>query len=215
MSLFIQFHPLHTHDPPEKGIVLPSRRLQKDVCAASTTSETILPFTRSLNKLPSKGTWGSTFMSASLVLCNISSSCLASVPLEDAWEQIRDFGVADWASDLALQESVPGSTVGALRQVDVGHGAMVERLVSLNDYEHSMAWSTVSHPNNTNPFPGTYLNSMVHLSLKPVSMGGATFIKLSCTFSTDADHKERMEATFQRLYDSAVLNVQRWVCRPH
>lgn len=41
-------------------------------------------------------------------------------------------------ADLALQESVPGSTVGALRQVDVGHGAMVERLVSLNDYEHSM-----------------------------------------------------------------------------
>lgn len=108
VSLGIQHHPLHTHDPPEKGIVLPSRRLQKDVCAASTTSETILPVTRSLNKRPSKGFWESTFMSASLVLCNISSSCLASVPLEDAWEQIRDFGVADWASGVDLSgEFIP------------------------------------------------------------------------------------------------------------
>ncbi|KAK9833203.1 hypothetical protein WJX74_010130 [Apatococcus lobatus] len=165
-------------------------------------------------------------MSAPLVLCNISSSCLAGVPLEEAWEQLRDFGNADWASGVDLSgefipvtsymlEAVPGSTVGAHRHVDVGHGAMVERLVSLNDYEHSMAWSVVSHPNNTNPFPGSYLNSLVHLSLKPVSMGNATFIKLSSSFSTEASHKELMETTFRRLYDSAVINVQRWVCRPH
>ena len=113
-------------------------------------------------------------MSASLVICKISSSCLASVPLEESWEQLRDFGNADWASgvdlsgqfipvtsymlvrpaehvkdcgcdflspapsNLAAQEAVPGSTVGAHRHLDVGHGAMVERLVSMSDYEHSM-----------------------------------------------------------------------------
>ncbi|KAK9865725.1 hypothetical protein WJX84_006926 [Apatococcus fuscideae] len=108
-----------------------------------------------------------------------------------------------WRQFLAVQ-------LGHTGMLMLGIGAMVERLVSLNDYEHSMAWSVVSHPNNTNPFPGSYLNSLVHLSLKPVSMGNATFIKLSSSFSTEASHKELMETTFRRLYESAVINVQRW-----
>ena len=50
------------------------------------------------------------------------------------------------------------------------------------------SWLTVSHPLNTNPFPGQYVDSVVSLKLKPVTMGNLTYIYIGNKFLTDASH---------------------------
>ena len=48
------------------------------------------------------------------------------------------------------------------------------------------SWATVSHEANTNPFPGSYIDSCVSLKLKPVTMGNTTIVVLSNSFFTEA-----------------------------
>lgn len=46
-------------------------------------------------------------------------------------------------------------------------------------------WRVISHPLNTNPFPGSFLNYKAKIRLRDVTISTATFLEIEAEFDTE------------------------------
>lgn len=46
-------------------------------------------------------------------------------------------------------------------------------------------WRVISHPLNTNPFPGSFLNYKAKIRLRDVTISNVTFLEIEAEFDTE------------------------------
>ncbi|KAK9862004.1 hypothetical protein WJX84_003811, partial [Apatococcus fuscideae] len=132
-------------------------------------------------------------------------SGVLSADAAKAWSVVKDFGaVCQWAPTFEVAGKAQivrsgmlmggrGTVVGAARVVHVGGDTLVEELTAMDDVEHTMRWRVISHPSCTNPFPASYLNSSVKLTLTPITISKQCLAELEASFLTEPSQTPQAE----------------------
>ena len=114
------------------------------------------------------------------------------------WECVRDFGDLRWIPG-DLQVEVRGEGVGQVRIVDRPHGAVHERLTSLDDAARTLTYTVPIG----NPFPVSDYEATITVS----DDGGRGRIAWSCRFASDPAREEEIAAGLQKRY----RHMMRWI----
>lgn len=122
------------------------------------------------------------------------ASAVIAAPIDKVWEVAGDFnGLAGWhpaISDSKLTTGASAAEIGAVRDLTLGDGShVVERLVSLDNDEHSYAYVFVD-----SPFPVRSYYSKLRLA--PITAGDQTFAEWVGLFDSEAADEEAMTNAF-------------------
>ncbi|WP_019816332.1 SRPBCC family protein [Saccharomonospora saliphila] len=114
--------------------------------------------------------------------------------IDEVWRRVRDFdGLPAWHPAIAGSEIEPGpgaGEVGAVRRLTLADGGVVrERLLALDDVDHSYAYSMLD-----GPFPIRSYVSTIRLA--PVTATGDTFVEWWADYDADAADEEKLTTTF-------------------
>ena len=71
-------------------------------------------------------------------------------------------------------------------------------------------WRVISHPLNTNPFPGSFLNYRGRLRLRDVTINGLTLVELEGAFDTEHTVSTPPVSTNLSMSDSDQLMRSAW-----
>lgn len=104
-------------------------------------------------------------------------------PVEEVWPLVRPFdGLPVWHPAIAESSLLEGAEgqVGAVRRLVTGDGGVVtERLLRLDDADHSITYEIVDSPFSVRRYVST-------LRLTPVTETGETFAEWSAELDADA-----------------------------
>lgn len=150
----------------------------------------------------------------------VSGVITASV--QHLWDVVRDYGQAHtwfgmYRGVKTFTSLLPGQIncqIGAMRFVIIGHSGFVDQLDALDDERYIMKYKLISHPQNTNPFPGAFLNFRANIQLKEVTRGAATFMQWTGEFDTDPQDCEIMRQSIEELFEAGFLELENLVAPP-
>ncbi|EIE20414.1 hypothetical protein COCSUDRAFT_43861 [Coccomyxa subellipsoidea C-169] len=133
----------------------------------------------------------------------------------EVWKIVRGFGtVSDWMAPVGLERIsstlLPGSIegqLGALRRVCFGEMGFVEQLDGLDDDHRIIKWRVISHPLNTNPFPGSFLNYKAKIRLRDVTISTATFLEIEAEFDTEHTSAEAMRRELTARHEASIRGL--------
>ena len=122
------------------------------------------------------------------------ASGVITAPVEEVWALIRDFnGMTSWHSGIeksSLDSGASGTEVGAVRRLKLGGGGeVVERLVTLDDTDHSFTYQIVESPFAVRRYIST-------VRLAPVTDSGHTFAEWWSEYDAEAADEEGLTKTF-------------------
>ena len=127
----------------------------------------------------------------------VLSSAVIPAPPDAVWRTVRDFdGLPAWHPAIATSTLTAGagpSEVGAVRTLALADdgGAVVERLVALDDHARSLVYAIVE-----SPFPVTGYRSTIRVV--PLTTTGESFVEWSVVFECDRTDAERLSDLFGR-----------------
>ncbi|WP_163506674.1 SRPBCC family protein [Fodinicola acaciae] len=122
------------------------------------------------------------------------SSAVIPAPVEAVWDLVSDFnGLPSWhpaITDSKLTAGASAAEIGAVRDLTLGDGGrVVERLVSLDNDEHTYSYVFVE-----SPFPVRSYYSTIRLA--PVTAGDQTFAEWTGLYDSEAADEEAMTSLF-------------------
>eukprot|EP00891_Asterochloris_glomerata_P005939 jgi/Astpho2/5939/Aster-02425 len=99
-----------------------------------------------------------------------------AVSRENCWKACRQFSkMALWAGPMNGQDIfttlVGGAThdfIGAVRAFGMGHKCIFEQMTSLDEVEMNISWQLITHPQNANLWPYSFLNNTTHVKVQKV-----------------------------------------------
>ncbi|CAK0784905.1 hypothetical protein CVIRNUC_008110 [Coccomyxa viridis] len=154
----------------------------------------------------------------SLAVVHPHASCVINCPIDDAWAATRVWASFAWLPSVdgrevcgTLLDGGDETSVGAVRSLQIGDQTLFERLVALDDEEHTLKWKLISHPDTTNPFVASFVNYRCTCRLYPITVGSQTFFDWKGEFYTDPEHVAGMQATWERWYITAFQSLQNYV----
>ncbi|KAK9825449.1 hypothetical protein WJX81_001648 [Elliptochloris bilobata] len=148
---------------------------------------------------------------SSLARVTLTVSGVLPAPVDCVWPLVRDFGnIAKWLRRVGSQrvdsELLPGqiaSQVGSVRRVlfDLNY-TVVEQLEALDDELYILKYKLISHPWNSSPFAGAFLNFVSTIQLKDVTMTNATYFEWHGEFDTDHQSADVMRSDIKRRFEA-------------
>src|SRR5262245_38362545 len=116
---------------------------------------------------------------------HVFASTVIPAPVDEIWAFLRDFARVDaWHPGVvsaSIEGTDAGPRVGQERSITLRDGSVMrERLLALDDVQHSYSYSLVG-----SPLPIREHSSTV--SLRPVTTDNATFVGWSADFVVDGD----------------------------
>ncbi|MGH8502938.1 MAG: SRPBCC family protein [Gammaproteobacteria bacterium] len=113
-------------------------------------------------------------------------SIVINVPVDRAWQAVRNFHELSWAPDV-IQEckavgDKQGDQIGARRRLN---GAFLETLVELNDKDHRLGYRIEDGPSPVSK--GEVQNYYGLVQLRPVTDSNSTFIEWSSSWEAKSD----------------------------
>jgi Polyketide cyclase / dehydrase and lipid transport len=114
---------------------------------------------------------------------HIFTSTVIPAPVDQIWGFLRDFARVDvWHPDVTkvtVEGADPGPRVGQERTISLRDGSVMrERLLALDDIQHSYTYSLIK-----SPLPVSAHSSTV--TLVPVTTDDATFVSWSADFAIE------------------------------
>jgi len=121
------------------------------------------------------------------------SSLVLPAAVDVVWPLVRPFdGLPVWhpvIADSSLTEGAEGQVGAVRRLVTADGGVVVERLLTLDDADHTFTYTILE-----SPFPvRRYVST---LRLAPVTATGETFAEWSAEFDSEAEVEQEMVKTF-------------------
>lgn len=141
-------------------------------------------------------------------MTRIFVSAVIDAPVEKVWAQVRDFNnLPQWHPKFSrshIEGGLPGDQVGCVRNFDIagGGGTIRERLLELNDLEHSFRYCILTSPLAVEGY-------VAQLTLYPVTVGNKTVGIWTAEFEpTDDDEAGTVDAVANGTFGLAfeVLN---------
>jgi hypothetical protein len=121
------------------------------------------------------------------------ASGVVPASVDEVWSVIHDFNsLSKWHPAITTSEllSGGGAEVGAVRRLTLGDGGVVvERLLVLDDPDHSITYEFVENPFGARRYVAT-------LRIAPVTATGETFVEWWAEFDADAADEERLTEFF-------------------
>jgi hypothetical protein len=139
----------------------------------------------------------------------LNVSGIVPAPVEEVWAKIRDFNeMPSWHSNVeksSLDSGVSGAEVGAVRRlVLTGGREALERLVALDDGDHTFTYESIG-----SPFPGLR-RYVATLRLAPVTGSNQTFLEWWSEYDADAEDEAGLTQTFTgAVYESGIEALQK------
>ncbi|KAK9821333.1 hypothetical protein WJX81_006291 [Elliptochloris bilobata] len=163
--------------------------------------------------------------------CDSTNACLCHIAVHVSgvveadchrvWAAVRDFGsVSKWfpaAEESVLQAGDEHTVVGAVRHVAFHKAGSLrgfyEQLVALDEGAFRQTVRVISHPDNSNPFPGCFLNYVATIELFEVTLGApsggpATLVDFHGTFDTDPHLVGFMRRALRLRYEAGVRGLE-------
>ncbi|KAK9786893.1 hypothetical protein WJX73_006312, partial [Symbiochloris irregularis] len=142
-----------------------------------------------------------------LTRVEVRVSGVLAASLDLVWPVMRQFGslpfirnIGQEAVHVQLLEGYFENQVGAVRYVGLGNHKLVERLTALDDTRHTMSYKLISHPLNSNPFLGSFVNYAATYKLLSVTLGNHAFCEMEGTFYTEHTQVQEMHSKLEALY---------------
>ena len=127
------------------------------------------------------------------------ASTVIDAPLEDVWALLDDF--SSWHAWIpriektVMDEGLTQGPVGSVRILHREDGTVIrEKLVMKDDLNHTIAYGF----DGDHPYPVRRYVGTVHL--EPVTTTGATFVRWTGDFDTDAVDETRAAELFRTVY---------------
>ncbi|QGK70793.1 SRPBCC family protein [Allosaccharopolyspora coralli] len=120
------------------------------------------------------------------------ASAVVPAGAQDVWSRVREFnGLPDWHPAITgseLEGAPPAVEVGAVRHLTLGDGgAVVERLVALDDGDRSMTYDILKSAFSVRRYRAT-------IRVRPVTATADTFVEWYADFDSEgADETELVE----------------------
>ncbi len=123
-------------------------------------------------------------------MATVVRSTVIDAPIEAVWAVLRDFNGHDrWHPAVAeseIENGEPADMVGAVRHFRLADGAVLrEQLLALNDRVHSFTYCLLEAP-----IP--LIDYVATVSLKPVTMGNATYWRWQSRFNPPPEDAARL-----------------------
>jgi hypothetical protein len=139
------------------------------------------------------------------------SSGIVPADVAKVWGAVRDFnGLPVWHPAIEASEIEPGPAageVGAVRKLTLagGGGTVRERLVRLDDVDHSYTYEILE-----SPFPVRRYISTVRVA--PVTATGESFVEWWCDYDADGGDEEQLNTTFsQGVYAGGITGLTEYL----
>lgn len=71
------------------------------------------------------------------------------------------------------------------------------------------SYKLVNDASNINPFPASFLNNRCTIKLRPITVSNQTFVDIQSRFMTDHAMADSMEQTWERMYISMLVDLNR------
>ena len=121
------------------------------------------------------------------------ASGVVPASVDAVWSLIRGFNsLSEWHPAITASELTSGADaeVGAVRRLTLGDGGIVvERLLVLDDPDHSITYEFLENPFGARRYVAT-------LRIAPVTATGETFVEWWAEFDADAADEERLAEFF-------------------
>ncbi|MCI2420424.1 SRPBCC family protein [Saccharopolyspora sp. K220] len=122
------------------------------------------------------------------------ASGVIAASVEQVWQAVRDFnGLPTWHPAIEASEiegGGPADAVGCVRHLTLTDGGAVrERLMALDDIDHSYTYEFV-----TSPFPVRSYRSTIRVA--PITDTGHSFVEWFSHYDADAADEQQLGQTF-------------------
>ena len=122
-------------------------------------------------------------------------STVLNHPADQVWQTLRDFnGLATWfgnaVSESHIEDGLSGTTVGAVRNFQLGESRIRECLLTLSDVDRSYSYGFCD------PAPFDVSGYLSTLKVTRVSATDQSLVEWWTEFDCAADERERWEAFF-------------------
>lgn len=123
-------------------------------------------------------------------MVRVVKSAILDVPVETAWDVLRDFNGHDqWhpvVADSAIERGYESDRVGCVRRFHLVDGSELrEKLLTFSDAEMAFSYCLLD-----TPVP--LLNYVAHVRLSPVTDGDRTFWHWECRFDTPPGREQEL-----------------------
>lgn len=127
--------------------------------------------------------------------------------------------MALWAGPMNGQDIfttlVGGAThdfIGAVRAFGMGHKCIFEQMTSLDEVEMNISWQLITHPQNANLWPYSFLNNTTHVKVQKVHIpADHSYIIFGCDMLTETHAVEVMREALESMLHEALHNLKRFM----